>query len=158
MRDALLSLGQITKLRFRTFLRGCAWTAAAIGVPSWTAAQETRCSFQECGLRVEKQRLLQGARGKEVGRLGVFFDDLRVLEIGADSAARYAIEYKRDNRSGNLLTLTGLAFGMTGVLMQNRDNRSWTPTYLVLTGAAFNFLGSHQLIKAQTALSRYVWW
>jgi hypothetical protein len=160
MRPALLSLGQIAKPSFRVLISALTWSFVALGVSSWATAEETRCSYQECGLRIENQRLLQGARGEEVGRLGVFYNDLRVLEIGTDSAGRYAIEYKRDNKAALLWSLTGLALvGAGNLLLQiNDDKHSWTPVYLTASGAAFTIVGGNKLRNARNALARSVWW
>jgi hypothetical protein len=129
-------------------------------------APDSGCTYQECALRIERGRLLQGTRGDRVGRRGVFSNDLRILELGPDSAAHYARKYKSDTRSGILLVVASLGLATAGfvvattdILNTDLDDDRVAPA-LGLLGASLgtSFWGSRKMINAHVALSRSVWW
>jgi hypothetical protein len=96
----------------------------------------------------------------------VFFSDLRILELGPDSAAHYARNYRSDNRSGILLFVTsfglataGYVVGMNDILStDNNDDRIVPALGLLAAAMGTSFWGSRKMVNAQIALSRSVWW
>lgn len=122
--------------------------------------QERMCTFTECALRIENGRLLQGQQATRVGRVGVFYRDLRVLEVGPDSAQLYAGAYGRDVTRGFWLTLGGAVLLAAGPpLGPSGADRisSGAQASLAVGGAGLVIWGGLKARAAERMLARSVW-
>lgn len=78
--------------------------------PVETLAQDSAqrsCTYRACALRIEGDRILQGVEGREVGDLGAFYNDLRILREKPDSATYYANVYESNSKRDFWLSLSG---------------------------------------------------
>jgi hypothetical protein len=137
---------------------------AVAALPASAAAQRVPCSYDECALRVERNRILAGTAGREVGRFNLIGTvDLTALVAG-DSATHYAVVFERKQVSGGVLSLVGGLLVLGGTIWAWADEGepgAWTdrPGFWVsVGGSALGLAGSIQLNQARTALSRAIWW
>jgi hypothetical protein len=123
------------------------------------------CTYATCALRVEPRfwvpaRLVRGAAGVEVGRLGGFGGGVDTLLAGPDSAAAYARGYVKAARTSSVLGLAG-AVAYVVVLWRTdnfRDDIDNTSVAAGLAGVGFAIASIPFVLRAQRDLSRAVWW
>lgn len=133
------------------------------------AAQTTRagdgCTFERCGLRVQGSSVYRGLEGERVGRMGLFYADLRFLQAAPDSAgilARRAVS--RHERSGLLRHLAQFSFMPTYAMSLARIGdddvpaHGWTALGLAVAGLLLDHIADRRGEGAATAMSRSVWW
>jgi hypothetical protein len=123
------------------------------------AAPDTACSYSRCALRVEHRflstRLVRGAAGESVARLGWFGSGVNVLLAGPDSAAYHARQYKSRRTTSDALGLVSAALVLAEV---------WTTDdfaeggVLLLAGATLDLIALPFWLGARRSLDRSVWW
>ena len=123
------------------------------------------CTYASCALRVEKgflsNRLVRGAAGERVSRLGSFGGGIDLLLTGPDSAAAHARSYVRNSRIGGTLGLLGtIAYVVVLVRTDGHRDRDLDDGTEAAAIASFAFgLASVPFNwRAQRSLSRGVWW
>ena len=123
------------------------------------SAADTACSYTRCALRLDhgffSTRLMRGASGEEVGRLGWFGDGVDVLLAGSDSAAHHAREYRGRRMTSDLLGVVGIALAVVG-LARDHDYLEGAPFLFV--GLAVDLAALPFRIGARRSLDRSVWW
>lgn len=134
-----------------------AQTPAAAGVAAG-------CTYATCALRLEPgflgPRLVRGASGESVSRLGAFGGGMQTLLNGPDSAAAYGQRYVRASHRSAALSLIGAAaYIVVLVRTDNLRNRmSNGDVAVALTGAGFLIASGPFERQARRSLSQAVWW
>jgi hypothetical protein len=125
------------------------------------------CAYDQCALRLEGNRILRGAAGERVGKLGVFSaTSLSGLVAGvpSDSALAYARIFDANYGRGSTFAFIGAltAGGALAVEHARREQRLTGGTSAVfaiaLSGVVIEFVGVRKIVKARDALSRAIWW
>ena len=120
-------------------------------------------AYDASALRVETHiahsRVLQGAEGKELGKLGLFRSlDIEQVVSRSPVAAAEARVYKINYMQGQIAALAGVAALASGiVLSSNGANNASTPI-LIVGGGIATLWGAQHLNTAFRALSRSIWW
>ena len=122
-------------------------------------AGDSTCSYSQCALRVEHDvwsgRLVRGAAGEPVGRLGWFGSGVGVLLAGSDSAAHYARQYQSRRRTLDVLGLTSAAL----LLLTVATTEDFANSSTLAAGAITLQLISLPFgLRSRTSLERSVWW
>ena len=151
---------------------GAALLAAATIAPSGkmlaqASVASPSCAYDQCALRVERNRILRGASGERVARLGVFsatsLSDL-VSGIPSDSALAHARIFDANSGRGSTLAFVGAltAGAALGVAHSRREQRltggTLTVFAIAFSGVVIEFVGVRKVVKARDALSRAIWW
>jgi hypothetical protein len=123
------------------------------------AAPDTACSYTRCALRIEHRflstRLVRGASGESVARLGWFGSGVNVLLAGPDSAAYHARQYRSRRTTSDAIGVVGGALALAAV---------WTTDDFVESGGLLLASATLELISlpfwlgARRSLDRSVWW
>lgn len=122
------------------------------------------CTYATCALRLEPgffgRRLVRGASGESVSRLGAFGGGIQPLLNGPDSAAAYGQRYVRASHRSAALSLIGaVAYTVVLVRTDNLRNRFSSADVVVgFTGAGFLIASAPFARQAQRSLSQAVWW
>jgi hypothetical protein len=125
------------------------------------------CAYDQCALRLEGNRILRGASGERVGKLGVFsatsLSDL-VSGVPSDSALVHARIFDANYGRGSTLAFAGTltAAVALGVAHSRREQRltggTSTVFAIAVSGTVIQFVGVRKIVKARDALSRAIWW
>jgi hypothetical protein len=123
------------------------------------AAPDTSCSYSRCGLRVNhgffSTRLVRGATGESVSRLGWFGSGVGLLLAASDSAAYYARQYKSRRSTSDLLNLVGGALVLVGIT-GGEGVREAGP--FTLAGLTLGLVALPFEFTSRGSLDRAVWW
>jgi hypothetical protein len=123
------------------------------------AAPDAACSYSQCALRVDhgflSTRLVRGAAGQSVGRLGWFGSGVDVLLAGSDSAAYHARQYRSRRATSDALTFVSIAVALAGVA-QGDDFVESGP--FLLTSLTLDLIALPFWFGARRSLDRSVWW
>jgi hypothetical protein len=123
------------------------------------ARTDSACSYGQCALRVEDRflstRLVRGASGESVARLGWFGSGVGVLLAGSDSAAYYARQYRSRRTTGDALGLVGGAL-ILATIWTTDDVVDSRP--LILGGIALHLISLPFALGTRRSLDRAVWW
>jgi hypothetical protein len=105
-------------------------------------------------------RILRGAEGAVVARIGVFRGgDVREIVEPSSNALAEARIFRRDYRPGNLVLGLGLmTFGVALGVSRIPDIGAATPAILFVTSTALIAYGGLKLQSAYNALHRALWW
>jgi hypothetical protein len=122
------------------------------------------CSYLDCALRVEPgmrgARLIRGADGRLVGRLGLFHKSgIDSLLAMPDSTGLFARRYVAERHSGLILQVIGMAL-LAGSAIRTTTRHHWDGWDFATQGVGYGFLipASRRLTRADQNLSRAVWW
>jgi len=137
--------------------------AAVVARQSATSVSATSapCAYLDCAVRLEHGRgLVRGATGQTVGTFGILHSSaVDSLIAGSDSAAAYARHYQREEHTGRVYSITGLAVGLGATLALSATRRHAGLAVLGITAPwAFLIPASHHHQRASRDLSRSVWW
>jgi hypothetical protein len=149
MRIAALLLGLLAALP----------TAESQGTTPTSAA----CTYDECALRLEGQRLLRGIQGVQVGRLTLWTGPrLSDLVSTSDSARVYARRFDANYSWGSRLAFLGGLFlaavavdhlrGYQGTMRREHE------LGVGISGGALLLVGGLKLRRANEGLSRAMFW
>jgi hypothetical protein len=122
-------------------------------------APDSTCSYSRCGLRVEhgflSTRLVRGASGESVARLGLFGSGVNVLLAASDSAAHHARQYRSRRTTGDALGFVGAALTLAAIWTTDDfvDSRP-----LLVGSATLGLISLPFLLGARRSLDRAVWW
>jgi hypothetical protein len=123
------------------------------------------CTYATCALRVEPSfflapRLVRGASGEMVSRLGGFGGGLDLLLHGPDSAATHGRSYVTSARRATTLGLIATAAYVVVLVRTDtfRDDFDDASVATSLVGAGFGIGAIPFALKAQRELARAVWW
>lgn len=123
------------------------------------------CTYATCALRVEQSffsgtRLLRGASGERVSRLGGFGGGADLLLEGPDSVATHARSYVSATRRSTTLGLLGTAAYVVVLVRTDnfRDDFDDASIATAIAGSAFGIAAIPFALKAKRELSRAVWW
>jgi hypothetical protein len=123
------------------------------------APPDSACSYSQCGLRVEHRflstRLVRGASGESVARLGWFGSGVGVLLAGSDSAAYYAHRYRSKRTTSDALGITSAMLVLVA-LWTTDDFVESGP--LLVAGAGLELIALPFWVGARRSLDRAVWW
>ena len=123
------------------------------------AASDTACSYSRCALRVEHRflstRLVRGANGESVSRLGWFGSGVDVLLAGSDSAAHYARQYRSKRTTSDALGFASAALAIVAVTTTDDFLESGP---VLLAGIALELIALPFWLGARRSLDRSVWW
>jgi hypothetical protein len=124
------------------------------------AAPDSACSYSQCALRVEYRflstRLVRGAAGESVGRLGWFGSGVGVLLAGPDSAAYHARQYQSRRRTTDALGIVSGALAIVGLTLGRDDIDDAGP--FLLAGATLELASLPFWLGSRRSLDRAVWW
>lgn len=122
------------------------------------------CSYLDCALRVEPgirgSRLIRGAGGRVVGRLGLFHGNaIDSLLAMPDSTGLLTRRYAAERHTGIILQVIGMAL-LGGSAIRTATRHQWDGWDFATMGVAYGFLipASHHFTRADQNLSRAVWW
>ena len=122
-------------------------------------APDTACTYSRCALRIEHRllstRVVRGASGESVGRLGWFGGGVDVLLAGRDSAAHYARQYRSKRTTADALTATSIALALISVT-QNDSFADGAP--FLIAGTTLELIALPFWLGARRSLERSVWW
>ena len=116
---------------------------------------------------MEGNRILRGATGERVGKLGIFSAtslSSLVSGVSSDSALAHARIFDANYGRGSTLAFVGgLTAGVAlAVEHARREQRLTGGTSAVfaiaLSGIIIGSVGARKVVKARDALSRAVWW
>jgi hypothetical protein len=139
--------------------------------PAAPAAAEP-CPYAECALRIEPEffgapRIVRGADGRPVGRLGLFSTDLSDAVADNEVAYGYAREYERARVpalalgivGGVLIAYSSLYYQINtaGFLDGPAHRREVLPAAALAVGTGLGIAGGVVQIRANRAQSRAVW-
>ncbi len=129
-------------------------------------AADSLCTYDACALRIEPAflgglRIVRGAEGERVGRLGLFGSDLSEAVASSERAREYALEYERSRTAATLVTLGGVALYALAVIgaesgPPSDSNALWIGA--LAGGVGLTFYGTHLNLGSERARSRAVWW
>ncbi|MFN2564114.1 MAG: hypothetical protein ABR499_03795 [Gemmatimonadaceae bacterium] len=123
------------------------------------AAPDTACSYSRCALRVEHRflstRLVRGASGESVSRLGWFGRGVDVLLAGPGSAAYHARQYRSRRTTSDALDFVAAALAVVAAT-QTDDFVESGP--FLLTATALELISLPFWLGARRSLDRSVWW
>jgi hypothetical protein len=132
-----------------------AQVAAAAGVPPG-------CTYQTCALRLEQgwgMRIVRGAEGQRVGKVGGFGTGVGVLLAGPDSARVHAQRFQGASRVASTLGLISAAAWVYSAVRYNRNGEDDDTAQIVaLAGTGVGLISIPFAWRAQRGLSRSVWW
>jgi hypothetical protein len=145
---------------------------AALIAPSGTLLAQVSppspaCAYDQCALRLERNRILRGVSGERAGKLGVFSaTNLAALvsRVPSDSALAHARIFDANYGLGSrLLFVGGLTAGVAlGVEHARRQQKllggTSTMFAIAFSGVVIEFVGARKVVKARDALSRAIWW
>jgi len=122
------------------------------------------CAYDACAFRLEDDRLVQGALGTEVARLGIFTAPMRGVAWSSDSARVQAARFS--SRYANARGLkTGAVFGsaVATILLVNAEEGSSNrdaigPAVLLVASSVLSIVGQQIENSARRQLSRAIWW
>ncbi|HEY0672777.1 MAG TPA: hypothetical protein VGD27_10945 [Longimicrobiales bacterium] len=136
-----------------------AWICALfIALDAQSANAQQACTYDQCALRREQEKVLAGREAKPIGTLG-FLDATDMTEIFAanDSAARYYRAFHNNYVAGSALNLVStITFG--GWWFFRKDLSTRAEIGFALTGLISGFFGSSLETKADEGLARAIWW
>jgi hypothetical protein len=142
-----------------TLLLACAALQPAVVRAQAAPDTTTACSYSRCALRVDhgllSTRLVRGAAGESVGRLGWFGSGAGVLLAGSDSAAHHARQYRSKRATADALTFVSIAVALVGV-SQGDDFVDSGP--FLLTSLTLDLIALPFWFGARRSLDRSVWW
>lgn len=122
-------------------------------------AADSACTYTRCALRVDygffTARLVRGASGESVSRLGWFGGGVDVLLAASDSAAYHAREYQSQRRTSDLLGIVAGALVLVGAA-QRDDYGAGLP--FVVGGLAVQLIALPYWLGSRRSLDRAVWW
>ena len=129
-------------------------------------APGTPCDYASCVLRVEEtwfsRKLVTGAEGRVVARLGWGGPSLERIVAISDSAAAHARAYRRAQNTGSLLTLVGAAASIASFVAYAQDDLSADDRRQVVAinvgAAVVGAVGQTFQIRARRELARSLWW
>ncbi len=132
-----------------------------------TSPPSSGCAYDQCALRLEGNRILRGAAGERVGKLGVFSAtslSSLVARVPSDSARAQARIFDINYGRGSTLAFIG-ALTAGGALAVEHARREQELTgghsavfAIALSGVVIEFVGVRKIVKAHEALSRAIWW
>src|SRR3712207_546661 len=130
-------------------------TAQTQTIPARTPG-DSSCTYSRCALRVDygglSTRLVRGATGESVSRLGWFGSGVDVLLAGPDSAAFHARQFRSRSQISGALGIMAASLAFVGTL-QGNDGAP-----LVLTGIALELAVLPYWLGSRRSLDRAVWW
>lgn len=158
----------------RAFLAICLGSCLLIGKSLPMAAQEREVkqpvvpgsvgSYDSSALRLEgygsRARILKGADGTVVGRVG-FFRTVKLANLVAPSerALREAREFDSNFRNANVMASVGLVVLAASMIAQSTtDINDWIVLGGTAGSAGLILYASHGLNRAFNALSKSLWW
>jgi hypothetical protein len=121
-------------------------------------------SYDRDAIRLDSRfgdiRILRGADGTVVGKIGVFRGvDLREVVQPSTNGIAEAETFQRDYRPGNLVLGLGLmTFGAALGVSRIPDVHPAITTSLFVASVSFITYGGFKLQSAYNALHRAVWW
>lgn len=128
------------------------------------------CTYDTCALRRERvvvaERLLVGTTERRVRVRGLTFPVDSVFAGNARALAE-GRAYRREARTGALLSLVGTGLGLAGAIALGRDCESrelnecsvqGSTAALLGAGIGAGFLGAWRVTVADRALNRAIWW
>jgi hypothetical protein len=140
-----------------SLLLACA--ALPSGLARAQAAADTTCTYSRCALRVDhgffSTRLVRGASGESVSRLGWFGSGIDLLLAGSDSTAHHARLYRSRRSTADALGLIGAALAIGG-FVQGDDFANSGP--LLLAAITLDLAALPFWIGSRRSLDRAVWW
>ena len=125
------------------------------------------CAYDQCALRLEGNRILRGASGEMVGKLGLFSATSLsglVSRIASDSALAHARIFDANYGRGSILFVAGaltggVALGVAHARSEQRLTGGTSTVFAIaLSGLVVELVGARKLVKARNALSRAMWW
>lgn len=149
-----------------------AFLVAALIAPSGALLAQTSlpahgCAYDQCALRLERNRILRGASGERVGKLGIFSATnlvTLVSNVPSDSALAHARIFDANyGRGSRLLFVGAVTAGVALVVDRTRREQGLTGGTSTIYAIAFSgivveFLGGRKVLRARDALSRAIWW
>jgi len=158
-------MARLTSILTTGLLAGLLPPLVAAAQAPLAAGVPVGCTYATCALRVEPAffgpRLVRGASGEVVSRLGGFGGGVDSLLAGPDSAAAYGREYVRASQISGALGLIGaLAYVVTVVRSENSQYGlpSDADAATMIAGAGFLVASIPFGVRAQRSLSRAIWW
>jgi hypothetical protein len=151
---------------------GVAATAGPGGAQQAEAARAgaDACTYDTCALRRERvvfgERLIVGTTERRVRVRGLTFPVDSVLARDARALAE-GRAYRREARTGALLSLVGTGLGLAGAIALGRDcegrelnecSVQGSTATLLGAGIGVGALGGWRLTIADRALNRAIWW
>jgi hypothetical protein len=132
--------------------------AALLLLADTDAARAQQCTYHECALRLEDNRIVAGQAGREVGRLNFLAaTDLTQTFSVSDSAAAHYRVFRDYYGTGSLLSSISGAT-MTGVWVFRDRLSTGYEIGILLSALVVGALGGHHSRRAQQGLSRAMWW
>ena len=125
------------------------------------------CSYDQCALRLEGNRILRGASGERVGKLGVFSAanlSALVSAVPSDSALAHARIFDANYGQGSRLLFGGVLTAVVALTVdrarrdQGLTGGSWAPLAIASCGIVIEFVGARKVVRARDAFSRAIWW
>lgn len=121
-------------------------------------------SYDSSALRLEgyggRARILKGADGTVVGRVG-FFRTVKLANLVAPSerALREAHEFDGNFGNANAVASVGLVvFAASMIAQSTTDINPWITLGTSAVSAAIVLYASHRMNRAYNALSKSLWW
>jgi hypothetical protein len=130
---------------------------AVAWLPTSLPAQQS-CTYDQCALRLEQNRIVAGAEGRRIGSLGFLTStDLTTTFAISDSAAFHYDVFRDNYVSGTVWSmLSGGALGVA--LLGGFDMSNTMQLGLIATSIVAGAIGGHKTRRAQSGLSRAMWW
>ena len=146
-------------------LIGLIVTCLTVGDAAAQSAAPAGCTYATCALRVEPSffldpKLLRGASGEMVSRLGGFGGGVDLLLHGPDSAATHGRSYVTSTRRATTLGLIATAAYVVVLVRTDnfRDDLDDASVVTTLVGTGFGIAAIPFSLKAKRELARAVWW
>jgi hypothetical protein len=122
-------------------------------------AGDSACTYSRCALRVDYRllstRLVRGASGESVSRLGWFGSGVEVLLAASDSAAYHAREYQGRQHTSDVL---GIGAGALLLIAAVQGDEPGAGLPFLLGGAAVELIALPYWLGSRRSLDRAVWW
>jgi len=120
------------------------------------------CTYATCALRLEQawgMRIVRGASGERVGRIGGFGSGVDVLLAGTDSSRAHARRYQSNARVVSTLGLAALTTSVIALVRVNKHGEDdETARILGWSTLGIGLVSIPFAGRAQRSLSRSVWW
>jgi hypothetical protein len=128
------------------------------------AAQDSACTYDRCALRLQSRasgvRIVQGAQGTNLGRIGLYPPRINLLATADDSTRLHYEAFREYHSRSATFGLVSLVFTVGGAVLvyaSDDETADWTGFGLSVVGLGFSIGASSSSRRGRDELSQAIW-